>query len=241
MIEIYAVTALGPIPLATLGNSEWRGMGQNYLKSCWHWASKPFNHGGGGDLRGADSGHRHDGGYFRRDLGLYGLYGAAMLWLVQNRQLCPKPYSQPIDATLFAQEETGLSRNHRRKPITLFTLTRRGDMTRKRYREQRKTTIPPWNRRAVRSAGGNPGRQGLPDVFVGHVPYAAGSPAADPGMGLHLQDRGLCMAETEQEKAPPGFTGWGTGQGAMRKSACLPSGDTPNAIPAASISLSFPH
>ena len=33
MIEIYAVTALGPIPLATLGNSEWRGMGQNYLKS----------------------------------------------------------------------------------------------------------------------------------------------------------------------------------------------------------------
>ena len=33
MIEIYAVTALGPIPLATLGNAEWRGMGQNYLKS----------------------------------------------------------------------------------------------------------------------------------------------------------------------------------------------------------------
>lgn len=32
-IEIYAVTALGPIPLATLGNAEWRGMGQNYLKS----------------------------------------------------------------------------------------------------------------------------------------------------------------------------------------------------------------
>ena len=32
MIEIYAVTALGPIPLATLGNAEWRGMGQNYLK-----------------------------------------------------------------------------------------------------------------------------------------------------------------------------------------------------------------
>ena len=33
MIEIYAVTALGPIPLATLGNAEWHGMGQNYLKS----------------------------------------------------------------------------------------------------------------------------------------------------------------------------------------------------------------
>lgn len=33
MVEIYVVTSLGPIPLATLGNSEWRGMGQGYLKS----------------------------------------------------------------------------------------------------------------------------------------------------------------------------------------------------------------
>ena len=33
MIEIYVVTALGPIPLATMGSSEWRSTGQNYLKS----------------------------------------------------------------------------------------------------------------------------------------------------------------------------------------------------------------
>lgn len=33
MIEIYVVTALGPIPLATMGSSEWRSNGQNYLKS----------------------------------------------------------------------------------------------------------------------------------------------------------------------------------------------------------------
>ena len=33
MIEIYLVTSLGPIPLATMTNSEWRSMGQNYLKS----------------------------------------------------------------------------------------------------------------------------------------------------------------------------------------------------------------
>ena len=33
MIEIYLVTSLGPIPLATMANSEWRSMGQNYLKS----------------------------------------------------------------------------------------------------------------------------------------------------------------------------------------------------------------
>ena len=33
MIEIYVVTSLVPIPLATMGNSDLRGMGQNYLKS----------------------------------------------------------------------------------------------------------------------------------------------------------------------------------------------------------------
>ena len=35
IIEIYLVTSLGPIPLATIGNSEWRGMGQGYLKSLF--------------------------------------------------------------------------------------------------------------------------------------------------------------------------------------------------------------
>lgn len=35
MIEIYLVTSLGPIPLATIGNSEWRCMGQGYLKSLF--------------------------------------------------------------------------------------------------------------------------------------------------------------------------------------------------------------
>ena len=35
LIEIYLVTSLGPIPLATIGNGEWRGMGQGYLKSLF--------------------------------------------------------------------------------------------------------------------------------------------------------------------------------------------------------------
>ena len=35
MIEIYLVTSQGPIPRATIGNSEWRGMGQGYLKSLF--------------------------------------------------------------------------------------------------------------------------------------------------------------------------------------------------------------
>lgn len=33
MLEIYLVTSLGPIPIATMVNREWGGMGQNYLKS----------------------------------------------------------------------------------------------------------------------------------------------------------------------------------------------------------------
>ena len=42
MIEIYLVTSLGPIPLATMGNSEWRGMGQGYLKSLFAWGVQAF-------------------------------------------------------------------------------------------------------------------------------------------------------------------------------------------------------
>ncbi len=33
MLEIYLMTSLGPIPLATMANKEWGAMGQNYLKS----------------------------------------------------------------------------------------------------------------------------------------------------------------------------------------------------------------
>ena len=33
MIEIYLTTSIAPIPLATMVNREWGGMGQNYLKS----------------------------------------------------------------------------------------------------------------------------------------------------------------------------------------------------------------
>ncbi|WP_099205142.1 VirB6/TrbL-like conjugal transfer protein, CD1112 family [Scatolibacter rhodanostii] len=35
MIEIYLTTSIGPIPLATMVNREWGGMGQNYLKSLF--------------------------------------------------------------------------------------------------------------------------------------------------------------------------------------------------------------
>jgi len=31
MLEVYLLTSLGPIPLATMVNREWGGMGQNYI------------------------------------------------------------------------------------------------------------------------------------------------------------------------------------------------------------------
>ncbi len=33
MIEIYLVTSIGPIPMATMANREWGSMGQNYIRS----------------------------------------------------------------------------------------------------------------------------------------------------------------------------------------------------------------
>jgi len=87
MIEIYAVTALGPIPLATLGNAEWRGVGQNYLKSLLALGFQAF-------LIMVVVGiyavliqtNRTGSGYIRGHLGLYGLHGSALLLSVQDRR-----------------------------------------------------------------------------------------------------------------------------------------------------------
>ena len=35
---------------------------------------------------------------------------------------------------------------------------------------------------------------------MGHISHAAGGVAAYPGMGLYVQDGGLCLAETEPQK-----------------------------------------
>ncbi len=35
MIEIYLVTSVAPIPMATMSNREWGQMGQNYLRSLF--------------------------------------------------------------------------------------------------------------------------------------------------------------------------------------------------------------
>jgi hypothetical protein len=42
MIEIYLMTSLAPIPMATMMNREWGGMGQNYLRSLFALAFQAF-------------------------------------------------------------------------------------------------------------------------------------------------------------------------------------------------------
>lgn len=42
MLEIYLMTSLGAIPLATMGNKEWSSMGQNYLKALCALAFQGF-------------------------------------------------------------------------------------------------------------------------------------------------------------------------------------------------------
>ena len=87
MIEIYVVTALGPIPLATMGSSEWRSTGQNYLKSLVgvRLPSVP-DYDCRGHLCGADTQHFRCSGHCRGHLGLHGLHRAALFLSVQDRQ-----------------------------------------------------------------------------------------------------------------------------------------------------------
>lgn len=42
MIEIYLVTSVGPIPMATMSNREWGSMGQNYLRTLLALAFQAF-------------------------------------------------------------------------------------------------------------------------------------------------------------------------------------------------------
>ena len=85
MIEIYLLTSLAPIPVATLSNRELGNTGQNYLKSL-------FAVGFQGLLilvcvaiyAVLIHGHRHKRRPHRRDMGLHGLFRAALLLPVQD-------------------------------------------------------------------------------------------------------------------------------------------------------------
>ena len=97
MIEIYLLTSLAPIPVATLSNRELGAMGQNYLRSLFAVGFQGY-----ADPRlrchlcGAHSGDRHRRRSHRRDLGLYRLYGASVLHADENRDDLKKHLQRPL-------------------------------------------------------------------------------------------------------------------------------------------------
>ena len=86
MIEIYLVTSVAPIPMATMMGKEWGGMGQNYLRSLLALGFQAFLImicvGIYAVLVQGIKRRRH----LRRYLGVHGVHGAAVLRAVQNRQ-----------------------------------------------------------------------------------------------------------------------------------------------------------
>ena len=98
MIEVYLVTSIGPIPFATMVNREWGSTGQNYLRSLAGPGLPGLPH---YDLRGhlcrAGGGHLHiRRQHIRCHLGVHGLYGPAVLHIVQDWQPCKIPVRRPL-------------------------------------------------------------------------------------------------------------------------------------------------
>ena len=85
MVEIYLVTSVAPIPMAAMMGREWGGMGQNYLRSLMALGFQAFLIiVCVGDLCGPGGEYRPWRMTSLRDLELCGLYGAAVLYPVQN-------------------------------------------------------------------------------------------------------------------------------------------------------------
>ena len=98
MIEIYLLTSLSPIPVATLANRELGHTGQNYLRSLFAvgfqgmlilvcvaiYAVLVQGIATGGDPIGGDMGHRW-------------LYGIALLYAVQNGQYLPAHFRRALE------------------------------------------------------------------------------------------------------------------------------------------------
>ena len=90
MLEIYILTSLAPIPMATISHREVGQMGQNYLRSVCRGLSRAAYSGMRRHLCGADPGNRHRRRSHRRDLGHCGIYRPALLHAVQNGLDCPQ-------------------------------------------------------------------------------------------------------------------------------------------------------
>ena len=103
MIEIYCVTSIAPIPMATMAKREWGQMGQNYLRSLLALGFQPLaavrmtvqspkpagagvsglpHHRLRGDLRGADPEHRGGEQRLGSHMDVHGVHGAAVLHAV---------------------------------------------------------------------------------------------------------------------------------------------------------------
>ena len=88
MIEIYLVTSIAPIPVATMVNREWGGMGQNYLNPCLPSVFRLFNSRVRRHLCGIDTDNRSNRRYIRRDLVLHGLYRPLVFYAFQDGKPC---------------------------------------------------------------------------------------------------------------------------------------------------------
>ena len=78
MIEIYLVTSIAPIPMATMLGKEWGGMGQNYLPAG-PWLSGVPHPRLRRHLRRLSPEHRHRRRHQLGHLDVHGLHGAAVL------------------------------------------------------------------------------------------------------------------------------------------------------------------
>ena len=98
MLEIYVMSSLAPIPMATLANRELGGHGPelHQVPVC-HRVPGPAYPGMCGDLRGARPGHRHQRRPHRLHLGRYGLHGALVFHAVQDGQHRPEYLRGPLN------------------------------------------------------------------------------------------------------------------------------------------------
>ena len=88
MIEIYLLTSLAPIPFATVPNRKPAHGAELFPFPLCGGLSRPIDLSLCRHLCGADPEYRHRRRPHRGDLGLCGIYGAAVFYLIQNRQSC---------------------------------------------------------------------------------------------------------------------------------------------------------
>mgnify|MGYP007109894038 FL=1 len=98
MIEVYLVTSIGPIPFATMVNREWGSTGQNYLRSLLALGFQAFLIMiCVGIYAVLVEGISTSGDNISAAIwGVHGLYGSAVLHIVQDRQPCKIPVRRPL-------------------------------------------------------------------------------------------------------------------------------------------------